>query len=246
MEARDEYAVGGWASDMLRAGTPLINKFCLRKESIAMPLISVIGIIVVTMVILIGAAGCSRKSAPAKQSQPQVTAGAIRSMSQADIEKMLRKLETKTSPKAKMGAMCYSMAAPPDRAEYVCPTCGEKTLYTTDQARAVAWDLQSCRREFESIMKSTKLLLSLSESSYCKHCQPDAEKQELTLTITYEGGRVHSITPVTEYDLRLLRDFLKGKLSYETFNEGSHPLKDSSTRLRELLGMKKPDSSERK
>jgi predicted RNA-binding Zn-ribbon protein involved in translation (DUF1610 family) len=164
-------------------------------------------------------------------------------MFQTDIEKMLKRIETKKAPEAKMGAMCYSMAAPPDRAEYVCPTCGEKTLYSSDQARFVAWDLQSCRREFASIRKSTELLLSLDESSYCKHCDPDAKKPQLKLSVTYEGGKVHTVSPVTEYDLRLLRDFLKGRLSYETFNEGSRPLQESTSRLRALLGVELGDGS---
>ena len=28
-----------------------------------------------------------------------------------------------------MGAMCYDMCMPPPVTEYVCPVCGEKTLY---------------------------------------------------------------------------------------------------------------------
>lgn len=210
-----------------------------------MPLLSIIGIVVMALVLLIGITGCSRKVELVNQSRPPVTAKSIHSMSQTEIKKMLKRIETRKAPEAKMGAMCYSMAAPPDRAEYVCPTCGEKTLYSSDQAHFVAWDLQSCRREFESIKKSTELQLSLDESSYCKHCRPDAQKQELKLSVNYDGGETHTVSPVSAHDLRLLRGFLKGELSYETFTEGSRPLKKCMPRLRELLGVELGDGSDK-
>ena len=200
-----------------------------------MPVLSIIGIVVVVLTLLICITGCSHKFG--NSSGNQITASSIRSISQSEIEMMLKRIETTKEPVAKMGAMCYSMAAPPDRAEYVCPVCGEKTLYTSAQAEFVAWYLPACRREFATIKKSTKLLLSLDESSYCKHCKPDAKKNELKLSVTYDDGKVYTISPVTEYDLRILMDFFKGKLSYETFNAGSRPLKESIHRLRELLGL---------
>ena len=126
-----------------------------------------------------------------------------------------------------MGAMCYDMALPPDHTEYTCPTCGEKTLYAWSQKELGTWnsenfakmrevrfvqgELTACRREVEKIKQSTGLLLTLDESSFCKHCQPNATKHELKLTVTYTDGRTHTVSPVSLSDFRLLRDFFEGK-----------------------------------
>ena len=226
-----------------------------------MQLFAILGVLIMSLVILLGAAGHARKPVPTKPDSPpktavQTTAKQVQSMSRAEIEEMLRKIETSKAPKSKMGAMCYSTAPPPARAEYVCPKCGEKTLYAAkdwedadkpsdreldewSKVRFIQWDLPACRRELEAIKKASKLSVTLDESSFCKKCQPKAKKHDLTLTITYKDGKKHIVPSVEHSDMLLLRDFLKGQLTYETFNESTVPLKDSLPRLRKLLGMTK-------
>lgn len=222
-----------------------------------MQLLAILSILILSLFILLGAAGHARKPVPTKpDSPPKTTVKQVQSMPRAEIESMLRKIETSEAPKPKMGAMCYAMMQPPGHAKYVCPKCGEKTLYAAKnwesvyppsdrqlEERANVEFLQSglpaCRRELEAIKKASKLSVTLDESSFCKKCQPKAKKYGLKLTITYNDGKTHAVPSVDHSDMLLLRNFLKGQLSYETFNESSVPLKESLPRLRELLGMKK-------
>lgn len=181
---------------------------------------------------------CSRNSSLAGAgTQQPVTRQNLRSLSREQIEEKLKRLESRSAPKPKMGAMCYSMASPPEIAEYVCPKCGEKTLYSKDDARVVAWDIENCRRAFTTLKGATDLSLALDESSYCAHCSPSAREHQLALIVQYADGSTHTTAPVSDDDMRILRDFLKGELSYETSNEGKQPLKGELPRLRELLGI---------
>lgn len=53
-------------------------------------------------------------------------------MQRDEMRKRLEELAKSAPPKdLSSGAMCYEMATPPERAEYVCPACGDKTLYAT-------------------------------------------------------------------------------------------------------------------
>ena len=159
----------------------------------------------------------------------------IQFLSRDQIQERLKELESRKSPQPKMGACCYSMSEPPKYAEYICPGCGEKTLYIRDHAMFIAWELESCRREFNFLKASTDISLKLDESSYCGKCSPDATTFQLTLTVTYGDETAVTSAPISENDLRILGEFFKGKLSYKTFTDGSRPLKDVLHILRELL-----------
>ncbi|MGD9126609.1 MAG: hypothetical protein PVH19_04450 [Planctomycetia bacterium] len=225
-----------------------------------MQLLAILGVLLLSLVILMGAAGQTRKPVPAKPTAPPpqtTTAETVKSMSRAEIESMLKKIETSEAPKPKMGAMCYDVAMPPNRGEYVCPVCGEKTLYATKNEKdpdskdgtlsvdwpaikILQWDLKACRREMEAIHKDSKLALTLDESSFCKKCQPKAKKQELQLKVTYDDGKTYTVSSINHSDLLLLRDFLKGQLSFATENDGTYPIRQNLKRLRELLVMPPP------
>lgn len=199
---------------------------------------------VLGFIVVFGVSGCTRPAESTSTAGVAVTTRRVKSMSQAKIREMLATIEKKIAPEPKMGAMCYEMASPPDRAEYVCPKCGEKTLYTKDAAREVEWELESCRREFLKLKASTGLLLALDESSYCSHCRPDAKTHALTLVVTYADGSSHTNAAVTAGDLRILQGFLRGDGAFKTFNEGEEPLKQQLPRLRELLGVPAHDGAE--
>ena len=226
-----------------------------------MHLFAILIAVVISLLILFGTAGCSNKTTAESAAAPPLaaassptTAKSIKSMSQAEIEKMLCRIETSETPKTKqMGAMCYSMTPPPDRMEYVCPVCGEKTLYAMKKFEDSEWpsdeewatfnailflekELPACRREFEVVKKTTDLALALDESSFCKHCRPDAKKHELKLIVTYQDGKT-TTSPIDHVDLLLLRDFFKGQLSYEATGVDIYPIKEAMPRLRGLLGL---------
>ncbi len=190
----------------------------------------------------LGMTGCRREDGGKPVPPASVSVGSLQSLSRAEIDARLRDLESREAPKPKMGALCYDMAAPPERVDYVCPKCGEKTLYTKGEAAFAERDLLNCRRQFETIRKISPQSLILDESAFCEHCSPGVAKPGLALRIAYSDGTIHEASPIVPDDLYLLKGFLEGGLSYPTWNEGASPLKERLPRLRELLGI--PESEQ--
>jgi predicted RNA-binding Zn-ribbon protein involved in translation (DUF1610 family) len=136
-----------------------------------------------------------------------------------------------------MGAMCYKPAAPAQRTEYVCPTCGERTVYSGALASTVERDLASCRR----LIASLPLLdASLDESQFCRKCSPEVTAPQLTLVVRYVDGAEKRATPVTPEDLVLLREFERGQTKHEGPMGRETPLLEHRARLGELLGLIAP------
>ncbi|NLH16440.1 MAG: hypothetical protein GX455_07675 [Phycisphaerae bacterium] len=162
----------------------------------------------------------------------------VDSLSKEKIEQALQNLQQQKAPKAMTGAMCYIPAPIPLKVEYLCPTCGQKTLYTQGDALAqfVNWELGACRRELDRLDNRGGLKITLEESSFCAKCSPNAGKHELVLKITYPDGSIHSTGGIQLTDLRMLNRFLGGYLSFDE----SEPLKDHISRLRDLLGIENP------
>jgi hypothetical protein len=144
-------------------------------------------------------------------------------------------------------AMCYSVALPPDRAEYICPKCGERTLYVNDEktvfgkdiARRVDWDLRDCRARIEEIRKVAGEAIVLDESQYCRKCKPGVKEPALVLVATFNQGQPHSVSGVTADDLRLLYEFLSCKVVHAEGQDDESPMRDHLPRLEELLGVKR-------
>jgi hypothetical protein len=163
------------------------------------------------------------------------------SVSWDQVEILLGRLETREPPEPVFGAMCYEMVAAPSVAEYVCPLCGEKTLYTDNDTWFIEFELQGCRRIFDEMAGVADMDIELDESHLCSFCtDADSVEAVLYLDVTLEDGTVVS-NPVTEFDLRLLESFLKGRLFYYTSNDGQEPLQPYAGRIRELLGQPVPE-----
>ena len=161
----------------------------------------------------------------------------METLSAEQVDVLLSRLEREEPPEPVMGAMCYSVAMPPEVAEYICPLCGEKTIYTNNVTEFISWALEDCRRLFDEVAGQTDMNLFLDESRYCSHCTPDTtEDPGLFLTVTRDDGSVIS-TRINKHDLLILNGFLKGTLYYETFTDGREPLKPFAGRLREILGL---------
>ncbi len=166
-----------------------------------------------------------------KDSTPEV-------YSKAEIEDMLKKL-SKSNPKnlETIGAMCYEMAALPERVEYVCPVCGEKTLYTNNYhyTKLIAWDLEQMRQ----IVAGLKGIdIKLDESQFCKNCSPNIGEPQLCLIVTLEGEKEHKTCGIIMFDIKILSDFLNGSEVYKGFYDEETPLKEYIPRIEELLGVK--------
>jgi hypothetical protein len=204
-----------------------------------MQTIGILILLFIACLIAFSVQGCRSSKPIGTPNHPNITVQQVDSMSRAQIEKMLQNLQQQKAPKPTMGAMCYDMAGPPPTADYVCPVCGQKTVYSKDTS-FVTWELGACRREFEPMIKTGDLNMVLDESSFCSNCSPNADKHELVLKITYSDGTTHSAGGINQTDLRMITYFLKGSLSFKGLQDGTEPLKDQIPRLRELLGIEDP------
>ena len=182
-----------------------------------------------------GEAQPATASAPLNKLQA-VQAARLAAMNKAEVGKLLARIDKAKAPEPQMGAMCYRMAAPPERMEYVCPVCSEKTLYPRDVSWKWTYELDSCRRVFKELPKRDTM--TLDESSFCKKCQPGTKTPSLRMLIRFDDGTTNVVSGITSQDLRLLRDFLGGKLTVQDAQDSQTPLKTHLPRLRELLGVK--------
>lgn len=165
-----------------------------------------------------------------------VDSGLMVEMSENDIDSMLDRLQMEEAPEPTMGAMCYAVAMMPDSAEYVCPDCGERTVYGGSEADFIGWNLERCRAITADIDSSDLLDATLDESSYCSSCSPDSDRPMLELTIVHNDGR-ETVSTVSKFDLTVLLAFLRGQLYYSTDNDGTQPLRPYAGRIAELLGV---------
>jgi predicted RNA-binding Zn-ribbon protein involved in translation (DUF1610 family) len=162
-----------------------------------------------------------------------------RQVTRANLQARLAEL-AQTEPPTELapGAMCYEIAMPPERAEYICPTCGERTLYGQELAGLIEWDLESCRRRAEAI---EGMDVTLDESELCRSCSPETEEPTLAILIHYAGEpEPLRIDPVQPADLKLISEFLGGSLVHEGETGFETPLVDHMDRLAEVLGLDAP------
>jgi hypothetical protein len=168
-----------------------------------------------------------------------IKSASVKSLSMRQVNWLLARLENLPAPDPVMGAMCYEPIACPATAEYTCPVCGEKTVYSYSQSAFIEWELQGCRRLVESINSTTEFPVELDETLFCEFCTPENREEDpwLVLVVTPEEG-LPVTNRVTIEDLRMLDSFLQGNLYYSTSNDGEIPLREYAGRMRELLGLK--------
>lgn len=163
-------------------------------------------------------------------------------LTREEIAKRLRKLQKSPPPRnLKPGAMCYAAVIAPQRSEYICPVCGERTLYSLEASGhperiwMVGQDIPRCRTLVKAI---TGLAVSLDEKEFCRKCSPGAKAPRLTLIIRYPGEEEPRRVPgITSNDLVLLQEFLSGKDRHKDSQDNETPLADTIPRLQELLGV---------
>lgn len=162
----------------------------------------------------------------------------LSAMDRDQTKKELAKLEPVKESEPAMSAMCYEMAAPPERIEYTCPVCGERTLYPFLSGVIDADELSTCRRLMQEL--PARVLASLDESAFCKKCHPDAATPELVLVARYQDGQSESTAGVRATDLELLTAIVAGQITADA-PEVKASLLGNLKRLKELvtLGMEK-------
>jgi predicted RNA-binding Zn-ribbon protein involved in translation (DUF1610 family)/uncharacterized protein YneF (UPF0154 family) len=165
--------------------------------------------------------------------------------SKKQIEKKLKHLaETPAPTNLSFGAMCYEMVAVDyDTHEYICPICGEKTVYKKNKNKekfnyisGVIWEISACRREIEKV---NGINIKLDEKQFCSHCSPKTERPELFLLVNIKGQNdTTKISNFSSMDIRILKEFLDDKLVHKTDYDSELPLVDNIERIKELLGIK--------
>lgn len=133
------------------------------------------------------------------------------------------------------GAMCYAAMQERDSLEYICPKCGERTLYTEGLGWFVRRDLPLCRSLADSI---SAINIQLDESQYCKKCSPDIKTPQLCMTykLADDENETHKCG-ISQYDLQIMKEFMQGKIKHKDSQDGETPLKDFLPRLQELFGI---------
>jgi hypothetical protein len=76
----------------------------------------------------------------------------------------------------------------------------------------------------------------LDETACCRKCRPKTTAPSVALVIHFDDGAARRIAPINAEQLRLLRDFLAGKLAVKGSNDGEAPLKAHLPELEKLLG----------
>ena len=202
-------------------------------------LLVVIFILVFSLFVL--GVGVKSSFSQSKNEKP-ITSQKISNSSRAEIEDMLKQIETKTAPEGKMGAMCYEMSMPLEYQEYVCPVDGQKTAYNRkdqDIYELVASTVEM-KRLVEHLNSVTGLAkFKLDEKRLCHTCSPDIKTNEryVTLITKYPDGREYLYEKVMLEDLRILVGFFEKELIYKSDSDAEIPLKKEIGKIEKILGI---------
>ena len=200
--------------------------------------------IIIAIAVLMGSTGCFHKTSKIKNDSLSAhkklldTLGVF--LSRQEIKDKLVALANSTPPAdISFGAMCYARVEVTYFAElkdkYICPVCGEKTLYNRNKCGEIVSYIENCRTLADSIGSAG---ITLDESQYCKYCSPDIKTPTLCIDVMYPNDtNVYRTCPVTSEDLMLIREFLKGDDKHKTDNDGKIPMKNYLSRLEQLLGV---------
>lgn len=182
--------------------------------------------------------GCVKTGTDGNSTKDPQVNGEVASK-KVDVDRLLKRLAEKPVPtKLSFGAMCYDMAVPPERAEYVCAACGTKTIHSVK--RSGGWDnpaisVQNYRATMEQLRK-LGLNAKLDESFLCSKCKKEGEST-LFLEVTI-NKRVVRNALIDINDLRKLSAFVQGNLVWKGEQDREFPLKPELPRIRQLLGVK--------
>lgn len=168
-----------------------------------------------------------------------------------ELAKRLQALEVAPPPtQLAPGAMCYKVAGPPERVEYTCLKCGEKTLYSRAENRGGVIHTLTMLDTFRRLTRQIKdkgLDCRLDETAFCKKCAGGAKEPLFVLETRWPGEKEpHRATLNGSDDLKLILELIEGKTKHAGIADWERPMKDYLPRLRELLGVKSGAAVENK
>jgi hypothetical protein len=207
-----------------------------------MPLWIVVLLAAILLLAPWGSLRLARRGAETDSLQAAVTVKKIKSLSRSSLIALLGRVKTSQAPPPRMGAMCYETMAVYERVDYICPHCGEKTIYPSgDKDAYELLALAKLDREFDLFRKQAPLKMAIEENGYCKHCASGSRPRGVTLVVTYEDGATHRCFPFNINDLNRLKALLSDQLAWNAGNDSTKSLKEDLPRLQELLGVKLED-----
>lgn len=158
-------------------------------------------------------------------------------LSRAEIAKKLEMLKQKPLPKnLSLGAECYEIAQRPDRIDYICPVCNQKTIYANGKFGHTLEEISAIR----SIMKTlSQYSISLDERAFCKICSKEISEKSLCLNIPYaeDGKNVYRRCQIGRESIKLLYEFLQDKDCHVGNYGEETPLANYVEELKALLGL---------
>lgn len=195
--------------------------------------INIIFILIVFIFAFVGFSGYSLAKDNTKDS-------AFDQLSRMELNNKLDKLPESPAniDERPVSAMCYDTAAPLDRVQYICPVCGEMTLYPSYSSSSFAVEHVSYYRNL--IKKITKIDVKLDESQLCEKCMPNAESRNLCLIVKLKHDKhaqAHKACGITENDINLLYDYSEGIKEHSDYYGNKVPIANYKQRLEELLGI---------
>ena len=159
-------------------------------------------------------------------------------LSKKEIDEKLKKLKEAPLPKElSLGAECYEVAQRPDRIEYICHICGNKTYYTHSSHFEMVDNISYIRTLMEPLKKYK---ISLDERALCSTCKKEITEKSLCIQIPYleEKEKTHRRCEITADDLRLMQEFLNGEYKHRNTYDEETPLIKYIERLESLFGVR--------
>lgn len=178
------------------------------------------------------------------------------------IAQRLKELSSSPPPEdLSPGAKCYAISRPPSHVEFICPTCGEKTLYSAPLGGCLFVGLFSSPKKQKQqpghrqikecwhdpihqigicdsmVEKLSAIGAKLDKREFCSNCCPEVDSPQLGLTIQLLGEDPRYIFPIDKTDLLLLQEFLNGNKKIPMSFGRERPLVNFQKRIEELLGI---------
>lgn len=152
------------------------------------------------------------------------------------IKARLDQLEKAERYEVVQSAMCYDVAMPPNRVDYLCPKCGARTVYS-DFHKNYILELTAARREVQPLntrlaVVGAQIRISLDETALCSRCSKGKTGSYALFVTTDRKGVAHRADLVQPEAIYQLLCLFQGKRY-----AGLTPLSEVAPKLRQLLGM---------
>ena len=135
-------------------------------------------------------------------------------LTREQLDMLLAELVEKPTPEetGAVFASCYMRSAPTDRIEYVCPTCGEKTLYANCAAATVK-EVQRYHEQGCDEVCQLGLDVTLDERTLCASCKKTIgiADDKLKFYVEIRVDKKITRTLLKNNDWEKLIAFLKGE-----------------------------------